>query len=137
VLLIWLVLLLAVSVHEGSHFLVLRHLAARPRPTIGILGPGWVFQSGHLSDRQLRLVWAAGPVTETLVWGSAAICARGLAGPLLTLLVVQLLANSLLPGSDGWKLIGPRVDGHHRVPTRRRGPQRPWTYSHPLRVHAV
>ena len=120
-LLLWAVLLLAVAAHEGAHFLVLRRLAARPRPTMGILGPGWEFESGHLTDRQLHLVWAAGPVAEAVVWAAAASIASGAASSLLTLLLVQLLANTLLPGSDGWKLVGKRADRHHQLLIGRRG----------------
>ena len=120
-LLIWAVLLLAVAAHEGAHFMVLRRLDARPRPTMGILGPGWEFESRHLTDRQLRLVWAAGPVAEALVWAMTAELASGSASSLLTLLLVQLVANTLLPGSDGWKLVGTRADRHHQPRIRRRG----------------
>ncbi len=127
-LLIWVVLLLAATFHEAGHYLVLRHLAARPHPTIGLLGPGWEFESGHLSQRQLRLVWTAGPLAETLVWGSAAILARGSAGPLLSLLLLQLLANTVLPGSDGWKLVRSGIGRQHRFPGGATGLRRPGTY---------
>ncbi len=134
---IWVVLLLAVATHEGAHFLHLHRLAARPRPTIGILGPGWEFESGHLNDRQLRLVWAAGPIAETLVWGTAAAIARGSAGALLTLLLVQLLANTLLPGSDRWKLAQPQGDRHSQLRARRGGRQRRGGNPRPPRVNPV
>ncbi|MGC8473055.1 MAG: hypothetical protein ACP5PW_01425 [Candidatus Dormibacteria bacterium] len=136
-LLIWVVLLLATTFHEGGHYLVLRRLRARPRPTVGILGPGWEFDSGHLSRRQLRLVWAAGPLAETLVWGSAATLAPDWAGLLLLLLSVQLLANTLLPGSDGWKLVAPRFGSQHRFPVAAPGRRGPRTHSSRLRSRPV
>ena len=136
-LLIWVVLVLAATCHEAGHYLVLRHFAARPSPTLGILGPGWEFESGHLSRRQLRLVWAAGPLAESLVWGSAAMVAPGSAGLLLSLLLLQLLANTLLPGSDGWKVVDPRIGRQQRFPMAAPGPRGPGPYSSRPRLRPV
>ncbi|MGA9775261.1 MAG: hypothetical protein WBU92_05000 [Candidatus Dormiibacterota bacterium] len=100
---LWLVLMLAVAVHETAHLVRMRAAHLSPVLTLGFLGVGWRFEPRLASARQLRSAWLIGPIAEALTWATAALLLRPEAAQLLLLMTVQLAANLMLPGSDGWR----------------------------------
>ncbi len=99
-----LLLLLVVGCHEGAHWLRLRSFGIWARPAVKWYGGfGWAFDSSVLTSRQRRSVLLVGPLVGAIVWGVLALALPGLRVDLLVLLVADLLANLLIPGSDGWR----------------------------------
>ena len=98
---IWAAVGIAVLVHESSHYLLLRLAGLHPRPSFHFPGFGWRFNTGASTPRQLVSIWLIGPLTEGLVWASAAWLFPAQAWELLLVMVVEMGSNLLLPGSDG------------------------------------
>ncbi len=98
---IWATLLVALAVHEGSHYLLLRVAGLRPRPSFRFPGLGWRFDTGNASAHELIDIWLAGPVMESLVWATAAVVFPHWAWELILVMVVELMTNMMFPGSDG------------------------------------
>lgn len=98
---LWLTLVVALVAHEGSHYLRLRLAGLHPRPSFHFPGLGWKFAVASASARELRSVWLIGPLAESLVWAGAALLVPGETVYLLLLMMVELMTNLLLPGSDG------------------------------------
>ncbi len=98
---IWVALGIALAVHEGSHYVLLRMAGLHPRPSFHFPGLGWRFSTEGATPRQLISVWLVGPLTEGLVWASAAWLFPAQAWELLLVMVVEMGTNLLLPGSDG------------------------------------
>lgn len=101
VVVIWVALGLALVVHEGSHYLLLRLAGLHPRPSFHFPGLGWRFSTEGATPRQLISIWLVGPLTEALVWASAAWLFPSQAWELLLVMAVEMGTNLLLPGSDG------------------------------------
>jgi len=101
VIVIWVALGIALVVHEGSHYLLLRLAGLHPRPSFHFPGLGWRFNTEGASPRQLISIWLVGPLMEGLVWASAAWLFPAQAWELLLVMVVEMGTNLLLPGSDG------------------------------------
>lgn len=101
VVVIWVALGIALIVHEGSHYLLLRLAGLHPRPSFHFPGLGWRFSTQGATPRQLVSIWLAGPLMEGLVWASAAWLFPAQAWELLLVMVVEMGTNLLLPGSDG------------------------------------
>ncbi len=101
VTILWATLLVALVVHEGSHYVRLRLAGLHPRPSIHFPGLGWKFPVGDTTPAQLRSIWLIGPLMESLTWAGAALIFPTYAWYLLLLMVVELITNLLMPGSDG------------------------------------
>jgi|GEM_PF-3190745 hypothetical protein len=100
-IIVWLTLALALVVHEGSHYVLLRLAGLEPKPSFHFPGLGWKFQTQGATSRQLIDIWLIGPIMEALVWASAALLFPARAWELLLVMVVEMATNLLLPGSDG------------------------------------
>ncbi|MHB1574998.1 MAG: hypothetical protein ACYCX9_00565 [Candidatus Dormibacteria bacterium] len=98
---VWVALVVALVVHEGSHYLLLRLAGLRPRPSFHFPGLGWKFHTGNVSASQLIDIWLVGPVTETLVWATAALLFPRWSWELILVMVIELATNVAFPGSDG------------------------------------
>lgn len=102
---IWATLVVALVVHEGSHYLLLRLAGLHPRPSFRFPGLGWRFNTGNASAQQLMDIWLVGPIMESLVWAAAALLFPSWAWELLLVMVVELVTNLVLPGSDGRRVL--------------------------------
>jgi hypothetical protein len=102
---IWATLVVALVVHEGSHYLLLRLAGLRPRPSFHFPGLGWRFDTGNASAHQLIDIWLAGPVMESLVWATAALVFPRWGWELILVMVIELATNMLFPGSDGRRVL--------------------------------
>lgn len=98
---LWVTLAVALVVHEGSHYVRLRLAGLHPRPSLHFPGLGWKFSTENSTWAQLRSIWLIGPIMESLVWAGSAVLFPAQAWYLLLLLVVELMTNLLMPGSDG------------------------------------
>ncbi len=98
---IWVALGIALAVHEGSHYLLLRMAGLHPRPSFHFPGLGWRFRTEGATPRQLISIWLVGPLMEGLVWAGAAWIFPAQAWDLLLVMVAEMGTNLLLPGSDG------------------------------------
>ncbi len=102
---IWATLVVALVVHEGSHYLLLRWAGLHPRPSFHFPGLGWRFNTGHASAHQLMDIWLVGPIMESLVWATAALLFSAWAWELLLVMGIELGTNLVLPGSDGRRVL--------------------------------
>ncbi|MHB8395264.1 MAG: hypothetical protein ACYDC5_12385 [Candidatus Dormibacteria bacterium] len=100
-LLVWITMGVALIVHEGSHYLLLRIAGLHPRPSFHFPGIGWRFNTAGASNRQLVDIWLGGPLMEALVWGTSALLFPQWAWELFVVMGVEMATNLLLPGSDG------------------------------------
>lgn len=100
-LIVWIALGVALIVHEGSHYLLLRLAGLHPRPSFHFPGMGWKFNTAGASNRQLVDIWLIGPLMEALVWGGSALLFPRVAVDLFVVMGVEMATNLLLPGSDG------------------------------------
>ncbi len=111
---VWLLLLLALVAHEGSHALALR--AFRVRFSLRIwysrsfpwFGLGWRYYIDDLSPAQRRTILTVGPLVEASVWALGAVFIPTFSVELLLLAALTLTLNRLIPGGDLWKV--------HRLP---------------------
>ena len=120
---LWLTLVAALVVHEGSHYVRLRLAGLHPRPSFHFPGLGWKFAVANVTARELRSVWLIGPLAESLVWSGAALLFPGETVYLLLLMTVELITNLLLPGSDGRRALRTLRDEPGRQPSSWAGPQ--------------
>ncbi len=100
------VLIVAVLLHEGVHYVLLRGAGAEPHFTVrawGLKGVGWRFDARGLPKATLAYQWIAGPCAEMLVWLWGILLFPDLANLFKFILVFSLAGNMLLPGSDGWR----------------------------------
>lgn len=105
------VLVLAVILHEATHYVLLRRAGLSPRFAVrawGLKGLGWAFSTAGADRRRLVRMWLLGPFVESAVWLSGAALFAGLRGVFLLVLVVSLAGNLLLPGSDGMRALRTR-----------------------------
>ncbi|MDA8331585.1 MAG: hypothetical protein M0027_10365 [Candidatus Dormibacteraeota bacterium] len=100
-IIVWLTLAVALVVHEGSHYLLLRLAGLDPKPSFHFPGLGWKFHTQGATSRQLVDIWLVGPIMEALVWAGSALLFPTWAWELLLVMVVEMATNLLLPGSDG------------------------------------
>lgn len=98
---LWGTLVVALVVHEGSHYVRLRLAGLHPRPSFHFPGIGWRFEVGDCSPGRLRSIWLIGPLMESLTWSGAALLFPAYAIDLMIVMVVELAVNLLFPGSDG------------------------------------
>ena len=121
---LWLTLVVALVVHEGSHYVRLRLAGLHPRPSFHFPGLGWKFAVERAKPHQLRSAWLIGPLAESVVWAGAALLFPGETVYLLLLMVVELITNLLLPGSDGRRALRSLREEPGRRPSSWAGPQR-------------
>ena len=121
---LWLTLVVALVVHEGSHYVRLRLAGLHPRPSFHFPGLGWKFAVERATPHQLRSAWLVGPLAESVVWAGAALLFPGETVYLLLLMVVELITNLLLPGSDGRRALRSLREEPRRRPSSWAGPQR-------------
>ena len=97
---------LVLVAHEATHYVLLRWAGAAPRLAArawGLKGVGWAFDPRGIDAWKLRLQWLAGPAVGCLGWLVLVWAEPGAAGLWVVLLVVEVVGNGLLPGSDGWR----------------------------------
>jgi hypothetical protein len=119
---VWLTLVVALAIHEASHYGRLRVAGLHPRPSFHFPGLGWKFAVENATPHQLRNVWLVGPLAESIVWAGAALLFPAEAVYLVLLMVVELITNLLLPGSDGRRALRSLRASAGR-PSSRAGPQ--------------
>ena len=97
---------LVLLAHEMAHYVLLRWAGAKPRLTArawGLKGVGWAFDPSGVEARKLRAQWIAGPLVGCLGWAVLMLVLPSETGLWALLLVVEVVGNGLLPGSDGWR----------------------------------
>lgn len=98
--------LLVLLAHELTHYVLLRWAGAKPRLTArawGLKGVGWAFDPYGIDHWRLQTQWLAGPLVGCLGWVLLIRLEPGEFGLWMVLLVVEVVGNLLLPGSDGWR----------------------------------
>lgn len=92
--------------HEATHYVLLRWAGAKPRLVArgwGLKGVGWAFDPRGIDAHKLCLQWVAGPLVGCLGWAVLMVALPWAYGLWAVLLVVEVVGNGLLPGSDGWR----------------------------------
>lgn len=115
------VLLVAVMVHEGTHWLLLRHSGAKIRPAIlrpkpvllMSLGLGWAYDPAAVGSKWRSRSYLYAPLAELVVWitGTGVVALQpsisSLAPWCLALGLASLAGNWFLPRGDGagWRRV--------------------------------